>query len=82
MLGINVPNTQIRYFVKMRNYDFFKMPMLSYRLRKDDRPFYACCPASVMPIYPYPNRKLYSFSSLASVSEKVYTFSPLAGFYP
>ena len=82
LLGISVPNTQIRYFVKMRNYDFFKMPIFSYRQQKDDRHFYACCPASIMPIYRYPNRKLYSFSSLASVSEKIRIFSTLAGFYP
>ena len=54
LLGISVPNTQIRYFVKMRNYDFFKMPMFSYRQQNDDRRFYACCPASIMPIYRYP----------------------------
>lgn len=38
----------------MRNYDFFKMPMFSYRQQNDDRRFYACCPASIMPIYRYP----------------------------
>lgn len=58
------------------------MPMFSYRHRKVDPPFYACCPASKMPIYLYPNRKLYSFSSLASVSEKIRIFSTLAGFQP
>lgn len=57
------------------------MPMCSYRLRKDDRPFYACYPASIMPIYLYPKRKLYSFSSLASASEKIRIFSTLASFY-
>ena len=72
----------MRYFVKMRKYDFFKIPMCSYRQQKDDCPFYACCPASKMPIYLYPKRKLYSFSSLASVSEKIRIFSTLAGFQP
>ena len=54
------------------------MPMCSYRNRKDDRPFYACYPASITPIYRYPKRKLYSFSTLASVSEKIRIFSTLA----
>lgn len=58
------------------------MPIRTHRQRKVGPPFYACCPASIMPIYLYPNRKLYSFSSLASVSEKICIFSTLASFRP
>ena len=58
------------------------MPMCSCRLRKVILLFYACCSASIMPIYRYPKRKLYSFSTLASVSEKIHIFSTLASFQP
>lgn len=69
-------------FVKYDNKELFKMLMCYHLHRKDGRPFYACCPASVIHIYFYLNRKLYSFSSLASVSKKIRIFSTLAGFYP
>ena len=61
---------------------FLTMPICTHRQRKVGPPFYACCPASKMPIYLYPKRKLYSFSSLASVSEKIRIFSTLASFQP
>ena len=38
--------------------------------------------ASIMPKYRFPNKKMYSFSSLASVSEKIRIFSTLASFQP